>query len=294
MNNVVIRFNPNDAGDRGLITSQSVQVSTNQSNVEQDKDEWGNFNGLEDKKIRSTFIRKVYLILLIQLSITFGLIAIVIFIPSIHLYIRSSEGYWLYFTSYITFLVTYFALSCSKTAARTFPINLIFLSIVTLSMSYMMAMISAYYEIESVLIAIGITVFVFIGITLFSFQTKYDLTSCFGILFVMLLVLLCCGIVCIFTLSRIMFTIYAGLGAAFFSIFLVIDTQLIMGGRRHEINPEDHVYASLMLYIDIAHIFIYVLALFEGLAKMAVNDTFLIYIISRENIYELFVHRFIP
>ncbi|CAF5065804.1 unnamed protein product, partial [Rotaria magnacalcarata] len=31
-----------------------------------------------------------------------------------------------------------------------------------------------------------------------------------------------------------------------------------------------------------------------GLAKMAVNDTFLIYIISRENIYELFVHRFIP
>ncbi|CAF1027738.1 unnamed protein product [Rotaria magnacalcarata] len=264
------------------------------ANVEQDKDEWGNFNGLEDKKIRSTFIRKVYLILLIQLSITFGLIAIVIFIPSIHLYIRSSEGYWLYFTSYITFLVTYFALSCSKTAARTFPINLIFLSIVTLSMSYMMAMISAYYEIESVLIAIGITVFVFIGITLFSFQTKYDLTSCFGILFVMLLVLLCCGIVCIFTLSRIMFTIYAGLGAAFFSIFLVIDTQLIMGGRRHEINPEDHVYASLMLYIDIAHIFIYVLALFEGLAKMAVNDTFLIYIISRENIYELFVHRFIP
>ncbi|CAF4974170.1 unnamed protein product [Rotaria magnacalcarata] len=99
-------------------------------NVEQDKDEWGNFNGLEDKKVRSTFIRKVYLILSIQLSITFGLIAIVVSIPPIHLSIHSSEGRWLYLTSCITFLVTYFALSCSKTAARTFPINLIFLSIV--------------------------------------------------------------------------------------------------------------------------------------------------------------------
>ncbi|CAF1210850.1 unnamed protein product [Rotaria magnacalcarata] len=61
-------------------------------------------------------------------------------------------------------------------------------------------------------------------------------------------------------IRKIMFTIYAGLVAAIFSIFLVINTQLIMGGKRHEINPEDHVYASLMLYIDIAHIFMYVLA----------------------------------
>ncbi|CAM4836364.1 unnamed protein product [Rotaria magnacalcarata] len=61
-------------------------------------------------------------------------------------------------------------------------------------------------------------------------------------------------------IRKIMFTICAGLVAAIFSIFLVINTQLIIGGKRHEINPEDHVYASLMLYIDIAHIFMYVLA----------------------------------
>ncbi|CAF4041378.1 unnamed protein product [Rotaria magnacalcarata] len=139
-----------------------ITPSKSATNVEQDKDEWGNFNGLEDKKVRSTFIRKVYLILSIQLSITFGLIAIVVSIPPIHLSIHSSEGRWLYSTSCITFLI--------------------------------------------------------------------------------------------------MFTIYAGLVAAIFSIFLVINTQLIMGGKRHEINPEDHVYASLMLYIDIAHIFMYVLA----------------------------------
>lgn len=39
-------------------------------------DEWGNLSGLNDKEIRRVFIRKVYSILMIQLLITFGLIAI--------------------------------------------------------------------------------------------------------------------------------------------------------------------------------------------------------------------------
>ncbi|CAF4903339.1 unnamed protein product, partial [Rotaria sp. Silwood2] len=59
----------------------------------------------------------------------------------------------------------------------------------------------------------------------------------------------------------ILYTIYAGVGAVVFSIFLAVDTQMIMGGKRHEISAEDHVFASLMLYIDIVYIFIYILSL---------------------------------
>ncbi|CAF3996687.1 unnamed protein product [Rotaria sp. Silwood1] len=124
-----------------------------------------------------------------------------------------------------------------------------------------MGMISAYYKIESVLIAVGITVFVCLGITLFSFQTKYDFTSCFGVLLVISLIFLAFGIVCIFTYSRILYTIYAGLGALVFSIFLAVDTRLLIGGKQHEISAEDHVFASLMLYIDVLYIFIYILSL---------------------------------
>jgi FtsH-binding integral membrane protein len=68
-----------------------------------------------------------------------------------------------------------------------------------------MGMISAYYKIESVLYAVGITAFVCLGVTLFSFQTKYDFTSCFGVLFVISLALLGFGIVCIFTYSKVSF-----------------------------------------------------------------------------------------
>ncbi len=64
-------------------------------------------------------------------------------------------------------------------------------------------MISAYYNIESVLIAVGITSFVCLGVTLFSFQTKFDFTSCSGILFAISLALMAFGFVCIFTYSRV-------------------------------------------------------------------------------------------
>jgi FtsH-binding integral membrane protein len=224
--------------------------------------QWGEFSGLDSKEIRRVFIRKVYTILMLQLAVTFGLIALFHFTPSIRDYVRSSSGSWIYFASYAVFLVTYFVLICSKNAARRFPLNMILLGVLTLAMGYMMGAFSAYYKIESVLIAVGITAFVCLGVTLFSFQTKYDFTSCMGVLFVASLALFGFGIVCIFTYSRILYTIYAGLGAIFFSIFLAVDTQLIMGGKRHEISAEDHVFASLMLYIDIVYIFMYILSLF--------------------------------
>lgn len=70
-------------------------------------------------------------------------------------------------------------------------------------MSYMMGMLSSFYKIESVLIAVGITAFVCLGVTLFSFQTKYDFTSCGGVLFVVSLALFGFGFICIFTQSRV-------------------------------------------------------------------------------------------
>jgi FtsH-binding integral membrane protein len=66
-----------------------------------------------------------------------------------------------------------------------------------------MGMISAFYTIESVFLAVGITCFVCLGVTLFSFQTKYDFTSCFGILFAISLALIGFGFVCIFTYSKV-------------------------------------------------------------------------------------------
>ena len=82
-----------------------------------------------------------------------------------------------------------------------------------------------------------------------------------GILFVGVIILLIFGIVLMF-FPTIPYAklIYACLGAFLFSIYLIYDTQLMVGGdHKYSISPEEYVFASLNIYMDIINIFIYIL-----------------------------------
>ena len=77
-------------------------------------------------------------------------------------------------------------------------------------------------------------------------------------------------VVILFGITAIIFTtrgfpflgsVYAGLIALVFSMFLVYDTQQIMGGRKYEIHPEEHVFAAICLYMDVINIFLAILRL---------------------------------
>ena len=54
----------------------------------------------------------------------------------------------------------------------------------------------------------------------------------------------------------------AGFGVIIGGLFLLIDTQLIVGGRRHELSIDDYVVGALILYLDIIYIFLELLKLF--------------------------------
>lgn len=46
-------------------------------------------------------------------------------------------------------------------------------------------------------------------------------------------------------------------GALLFSFYLIYDTQLMMGGNhKYSISPEEYVFASLNIYLDIIMIFL--------------------------------------
>ena len=47
----------------------------------------------------------------------------------------------------------------------------------------------------------------------------------------------------------------------FFGFYLIVDTQMIMGGKGIELSVDDYVLASMLLYIDIVQIFLYLLRL---------------------------------
>ncbi|KAI0985862.1 hypothetical protein GJ496_003243 [Pomphorhynchus laevis] len=220
------------------------------------------FRGLDDKNIRRGFIRKVFSILLVQLSITFGFTLMAMRFNKLHVFLKNNPG--LYFASYIVFLVTYITLACCKNVARKTPWNYAFLGLLTLSMTYMMAMITSFHSNEIVVVALGITICVCFSVILFSMQTKYDFTGMIGPLFAASIALLIFGIIAIFTSHKIVHIVYGALGAILFSAFLAVDIQMIMGGRKYEINPEDYIFGALMLYLDIVYIFIYILSIFSS------------------------------
>ena len=83
----------------------------------------------------------------------------------------------------------------------------------------MLGMISAFYDIQAVAIAIGITILITIGVTLFSIQTRFDFTkNCWLVAICLSFALfgfgISCGIVAIFFKGtiHILQAVYGGLG----------------------------------------------------------------------------------
>lgn len=68
--------------------------------------------------------------------------------------------------------------------------------------------------------------------------------------------------------SNITQIIYSGFGALLFSFFLLIDTQMIVGGTRSlQISPEEYILAVITLYLDVLQIFIHVLNILGGASR---------------------------
>ncbi|KAI2654848.1 Protein lifeguard 1 [Labeo rohita] len=217
-------------------------------------------SGLDNQAVRRLFIRKVFAVLSLQLAVTCGFVAVFTFEPHVKLFV--TQNVWTYWVGYVVFLVPYLVILCCGEFRRKHPWNLVSLSILTLAMSYMVGVISSFYDTDIVMMAIGITVLVCFTVIVFSLQTKYDFTSCYGVLFVCFIVLLFFGFLCIFMYNRILDLIYSTFGALLFTCFLAVDTQLLLGNKNLSLNPEEYVFAALNLYLDIIHIFLYILRIF--------------------------------
>lgn len=103
---------------------------------------------------------------------------------------------------------------------------------------------------------------VVVALTIFAFQTAIDFTGLCGVLFVALVILMVLGILTMFFPSRTLKFVYAGFGALLFTVYIIYDTQMMMGGsHKHSISPEEYVFAALNLYLDIVNLFMYILML---------------------------------
>lgn len=178
------------------------------------------------------------------------------------------EHQWMLWTSLgVSFLVL-IPMACIKTLRMSFPANFLLLATFTAAESVIIGMVSMTYETDAVIIAAGLTTVIVFALTIFAFQTRVDFTMCGGMLLCVGVVLLLFTLVAIFLpQSRTLSMVWGALGALIFSMYLVYDTQMMMGGdHKYSISPEEYIFAALAIYMDVINIFMYILR-FVGAAR---------------------------
>ena len=198
---------------------------------------------------RLGFIKKVYSILFCQLLLSGICIGITITNENICLWML--DNWWLVIIFLIVSIVLEIMIICIKTLRRKVPLNYILLFTFTLCEAYILSFVSMSYCYQEVCNVYGEdcvynfgnretiscagvgTVLISLACTLYACTTKTDFTACWGIIW-------CAGmsfmVLCFFSIffySQITNIIISTLGVFLGGIYLILDTQFVMGGKRY-------------------------------------------------------------
>ncbi|XP_033049637.1 protein lifeguard 2-like isoform X1 [Trachypithecus francoisi] len=187
-------------------------------------------NPFSDASVRRAFIIKVFLLLSVQLLLTAVITSVFIFWEALRVWVLKNP--WFIYATFPAFFAVLIILACCGNLRRQVPANYILLGFFTALEGLLLGAISVFYKAEEVLWATAATTLVTLALTLFALQTKW------------------------------LHLLYAGLGTVLFSLYLVMDVQLMLGGHHHySLDPEEYVFAALNIYLDIINLFIFILRL---------------------------------
>ncbi|XP_023661985.1 protein lifeguard 1 [Paramormyrops kingsleyae] len=218
-----------------------------------------------DGILRRGFVRKVYLTLMVQLLATTGIICAFLYWKELNEWTRSN--YWFTYVMMAATIICVIILSCCRNVRRKVPQNFIFLGLFTVTEGLMLGSVTVYFTADAVMWAVGATALVSFALSVFAMQSKWDFTASIGILWAVGWSLVAFGILCAILRSQYLNIVYACLGTVVFSVYLVVDTQLMLGGKhRYSVSPEEYIFAALNLYLDVITIFLFLLQLI-GLAR---------------------------
>ena len=217
--------------------------------------------------MRRGFIVKTYGILLSQLALSTAFIALT-FIPAIKREILRNFSNPLILVFLIVFvivtIVVFIVFGCCRDTARKVPTNYILLFSFTLCMSFYLSLLCSAFETKTVISALFLTCAATIGLTVYASRTTTDFTYCGGFLFAFCFILVI-SFALFFWIDYYAF--YCGLGVMLYSLYIIYDTQLILGKFGAEYNIDDYCFAALNLYIDIIYLFIRILIILGNMKK---------------------------
>ena len=144
---------------------------------------------------------------------------------------------------------------------KSYPMNLLFLAGFTLMEAYSISLIVSYTDSKIVLEAVLFTLGIFVALSLFACQSKYDFTAWQPYLFGALWVMILFGFMsAFFPHGSTVELVYGIVAALVFSGYILVDTQLIM---RHY-HVEEEIAAAISLYLDIINLFLAILRILNS------------------------------
>ncbi|GAA6052181.1 hypothetical protein JCM3770_000783 [Rhodotorula araucariae] len=209
--------------------------------------------------VRNAFVRKVYGVLFCQILLT----TVVGWVMSANDTIVD----WTREHSSLMLLPTFgaiFAMLAVYWKRHSSPANVILLGVFTLLEAVTLGSVISYFNSEIVLQAFVITTFVFLGLTLFTLQSKYDFSSMGTYLYAILLVFFFTSLVGVFLpWSRGFDLFMAGAGCLLFSAYIVYDTHLLFT----RLHVDDWIVACVSLYLDIVNLFLQILRILSDVQE---------------------------
>lgn len=221
-------------------------------------------NSFMTRNVQMEFMQKVYLILFAQVLATVVITGALFKFPTL-LYFFYRHARTIGLLSALTSYGSNLALFRSPRLRHAFPSNMLLLLISTVSQAVPVAVFSTFFDPLSVCLGSMHSLTIFMALTIFAWQPnpKWDLSmhgqwllgACISLIVVVPL-LAAVGL-------PLETNLLSSLTAILFSVFIVYDTQNILGKSNRGITPEEPILAALVLYQDILGLFVELLKLVE-------------------------------
>jgi FtsH-binding integral membrane protein len=211
------------------------------------------------KNIRNGFICKVYGILGYQILLTSIVVILALFSSSLQSYMKTHIGF--YYLCFVVALICLLLPLCSPNIYRTVPTNYIVLTVFTLSYSWMIATVTCFYTPSSVISALFLTFITVVSLTIYAWKADKDFTVYGGTLFTALTLLLFASILYIFIRIPFLHLAITYGGLILFAIYLIYDTQLLIGSGKVRFSEDDYILAVINIYLDVVILFLKILSI---------------------------------
>lgn len=225
------------------------------------EDSYVSKNGDIPTSIRNDFIKKVYLILGVEIAWTAIICAVFMYweplrVGSVAFVAAHPLAFQI--SQYATLLPTLLALLCFK---NKYPLNfyltIAFVTLMGIYVGVICAIFQSAGKGDAILQAVIVTAVIFFTLTIYCHVSKTDFSFMHGYLYCSLFALIVLGIVAMVMQSPLITFLYQCAGVLLFTLYILYDTSQII----HHYGPDDYIVASVELYIDLINLFLYILSL---------------------------------